>query len=642
MSQGYSEKDIKVLEGLDAVRKRPGMYIGSTGPRGLHHLVYEIIDNAVDEALAGWCSKIKVVIDHNNVVTVIDNGRGIPTGMHETGIATPVLVFTKLHAGGKFGGDGYKVSGGLHGVGAAVVNALSDFLEITVRRGGGEFHVRFAHGGEIDRPFERVGDSRLKGTRVRFRPDPDVFGEQKISYSTIVSRCRELAFLVSGITFEVVDKRGDERHSQTFCFDGGIADFVDYLNEGKPTLHKPIHFKDTVDEIAVEIAFQYNDGYSESVSSFVNCIPTAEGGYHETGFRAAHTRLMNDYARRLGVWKKKENLSGEDLREGMMAVIALRMADVEFEGQTKTKLGNSEARTAVESVLNTHLGALLEENPDLATKLLERASKACQAREAARKVRDATRQQGKDRSFRTSLDGKLTRCSSRTAELCELFIVEGDSAGGSAKQGRDRRFQAILPLRGKPLNTERAPLHKILKNAEIASIVQSLGCGIGPEFDLDALRYHHIVLLSDADDDGAHIRCLLLTFFYRFMRPLITTGKIYIACPPLYKITAKRKAEYAWLMDEMLKSKQRLGRGAVVQRFKGLGEMDAQQLWETTMNPETRNMLRVTIDDAANAEKHVGILMGNQSDIRRDWIVENVEFGDSDPGAPPEIEPKSE
>ncbi|MCA9520456.1 MAG: DNA gyrase subunit B [Myxococcales bacterium] len=590
------------------------------------HCVWEIVDNAVDEALAGFCDEIRVILDADNVVTVIDNGRGIPTGMHATGVPTPVLVYTKLHAGGKFGGGGYSVSGGLHGVGAAVVNALSEWVELTIFRNGTTHRVTFSEGGSTVSELEALGSTRKRGTTVRFKPDVQIFGRQKFVFGTFINRCRELAFLVPGLTFRLEDRTREEPLRAEFKFDGGIADFVRFMNESRVVAHDPIHFKGQVDEISVEVALQYNEGYAETILSFVNCINTVEGGFHETGFKSAHTRVMNEYARRLGIWKKKDNLSGEDLREGMMAVISLRMPEVEFEGQTKTKLGNSEARTAVEQVVADHLAAFLEENPDLATGLLERASRACEAREKARKVREATRA-GKDKGFKASLDGKLTRCASRTPERCELFIVEGDSAGGSAKQGRDREFQAILPLRGKPLNTERAPLEKILKNNEISSIVQTLGTGIGQDFSLQQLRYHKIVLLSDADDDGAHIRCLLLTFFYRFMRPLITNGMIYIACPPLFRIFTKSSSRYAWTTQEMQETKGKMGRHASVQRFKGLGEMNADQLWDTTLNPESRTLMQVTIDDASNAERYVSILMGSHSEPRRDWIVENVEFG---------------
>jgi topoisomerase IV subunit B len=628
----YTEQDIRVLEGLEAVRKRPGMYIGSTGTRGLHHLVDEVVDNAVDEALAGACTEIRLRLDPGNVVTVRDNGRGIPTGMHETGMPTPQVVFTKLHAGGKFGGSSYKVSGGLHGVGAAVVNALSDWLEVEIARGGKLYRQRFERGGKLAGPLQEHGPARRTGTTVRFHPDPLIFGTQELSYRTIADRLRELAFLNAGLALCIEDKRGEER-SETFCFQGGLRELVEYLNEGKTTLHRPVFFSGESGGIQVDVALQYSDAYSETVLSFVNCICTVEGGYHEVGFRTAQTRVMNDYARKLGVWRRKENLAGEDLREGLMAVLSLKMSDTEFEGQTKTKLGNTEARAAVEAVVGPHLAAFLEENPEVARTLLEKASSARTAREAARKVREATRETKKGAVSRTSLEGKLTRCASRIPSECELFIVEGDSAGGNAKQGRDRKIQAILPLRGKPLNTERAPLSKILKNKEFTAVIQALGAGIQPDFDLTRCRYGKVILLADADEDGAHIRCLLLTFFYRFMRPLITGGRVYIARPPLYKIESGRgsgrKVQYAWSSEEMERLVRRLGKPSL-QRYKGLGEMDAHQLWETTMNPETRTLLQVTIEDGAAAERQVSILMGDEAAARRAFIVDNVHFGVSE------------
>jgi topoisomerase-4 subunit B len=636
------------------------MYIGSTGPRGLHHLVYEIVDNAVDEALAGHCKEIEVRLEPDDVVQIRDDGRGIPTGIHpELGIPTPEVVFTKLHAGGKFGGGSYKVSGGLHGVGASVVNALSSSFEVEIWRDGQAYRQTFSR-GERTTGLEEIGKTRRRGTQIRFRPDDEIFAATRFKVETLANRLREMAFLIPGLSIRLVDRRPvkesaaplasplaegeeeavvvDERFDTTFAFPGGVLDFVTYLNENRGTAHKPVIFKGVAAGIEVEVAFQYNDGYTESINSFVNCINTVEGGMHETGFKVAHTRVMNEYARRHGIWKQKGNLTGDDVREGLMAVLNLRMSHVEFEGQTKTKLGNPEARGAVEEVVTQHLAAFLEENPDIAKAILDKAARASKARKAARKAREAVRT-GKSSRLRTSLDGKLTRCVSRKVSECELFIVEGDSAGGSAKLARDRMTQAILPLKGKPLNTERATLAKVLANKEILAIVQAIDAGIGSEFDLTEANYGRVIVLADADDDGAHIRCLLLTFFYRFMRPLLTAGCIYIAQPPLFKIERriKRKTEhkYAWSQRELEAVLDKWGRNSVVQRFKGLGEMDPEQLWSTTMNPTTRTLVRVGIEDAATAEHQVTVLMGNRAEPRKAWIVDNVTFGDKN-GAPEE------
>jgi topoisomerase IV subunit B len=649
VTENYGAGDIRVLEGLEAVRLRPGMYIGSTGTRGLHHLVYEIVDNAVDEALAGHCSNIDVRIESDGSMYIRDDGRGIPTGMHSTGIPTPEVVFTKLHAGGKFGGSGYKVSGGLHGVGASVVNALSVWLEVEICRDGKCFRQRFER-GVPKTSLEEQGNTRRRGTTVRFQPDTQIFSTTKYSVETLANRLRELAFLNSGLTIRLADHRVDvasslelegeaeetssERFDEAYDYPGGIGDFVAYMNEGKQTFHEPIVFSGKSGDIEVEVAFQYTDAYSESVNSFVNCINTAEGGQHETGFRTAHTRVMNDYARRLGVWKMKGNLTGDDVREGLMAVLNLRMSHVEFEGQTKSKLGNPEARSAVEEVVSQHFAAFLEENPKVSKRLLENAARAAKARSAARKARAAVRT-GKTSRGHTSLDGKLTRCSSKKVEENELFIVEGDSAGGSAKQARNRVHQAILPLRGKPLNTEKATLAKVLANKEILAIVQAVGAGIAGDFSLEDANYGRIIVLADADDDGAHIKCLLLTFFYRFMRPLLTAGRIYVAQPPLFKIErkSKRKIEmkYAWTPEELSKISAKWGKSSTIQRFKGLGEMNPDQLWDTTMNPDTRTLVRVTIEDAASAEKQVTVLMGSRAEPRKNWITANVHFGEDDP-----------
>ena len=636
----YTEAQIKVLEGLEAVRLRPGMYIGSTGPRGLHHLVSELVDNAVDEALAGYCGLIDVVVEPDDVVMVSDDGRGIPVGMHpDAGIPTPQVVYTKLHAGGKFGGGGYKVSGGLHGVGASVVNALSEWLEVEIWRDGFAWTQRYARGVPTTGLIK--GDAtRRRGTKVRFKPDGEIFAKTRFTTEIIAKRLRELAFLNPGLKIRLRDTRplpedgseGADPYDVTFDYPGGVADFVEYLNDELDALHEPIVFSGTSNGIEVEFALQYNDGYGEAVTSFCNCIHTMEGGQHETGFKVAHTRVMNEYARKLGIWKKKDNLSGSDVREGLIAIINVRMTDAEFEGQTKTKLGNVEVRSAAEEITATHLAAYLEEHPEIARAILDKAAKASQARAAAASARKAVRT-GKSSKVKTSLDGKLTRCASKKAEENELFIVEGDSAGGSAKQGRDRVHQAILPLKGKPLNTEKATLAKVLSNKEILSIVQAIGAGIGSEFDLSEANYGRVVILADADDDGAHIRCLLLTFFYRFMKPLLAEGRIFIAQPPLYKaerkVRNKLEEVYAWT-DEGLQDvlKKWRTKSVVIQRYKGLGEMDPKQLWETTMNPETRTLLKVTLDEAALAERQVRVLMGSKSEPRKHWIIEHVHFGD--------------
>ncbi len=563
-------------------------------------------------------------------MTVRDDGRGIPVDMHpKYKVSAATLVFTKLHAGGKFDSDVYKVSGGLHGVGASVVNALSEYMEVTIWRQKQIWTQRFERGKAMDK-LTASGNTRMTGTMVKFRPDAEIFSSTKYVFETLSNRMKELAFLNAGLSIKLIDARG-ERVEVEHKYDGGLIQFVDYLNEGRHTMGPCVMFTDKLDHIEVDCAFQYHTDYAETLNSFVNCICTVEGGMHETGFRSAHTRVMNEYARKLGVWKKKDNLTGDDLREGLTCVLSVRMGgEVQFEGQTKTKLGNPEARTVVEQIVNKHLGIFLEENPKIARDILDKAAKAASARKAARKARDAMRQ-GNKTAGRTSLDGKLTRCSTRDPMQRELFIVEGDSAGGSAKQARDRRTQAILPLRGKPLNTERANLARVLKNKEIMAIVQAIGAGVGSEFNIDDAQYGRVVILADADDDGAHIRCLLLTFFYRFMRELVTSGRVYIAQPPLYKLTVGKKkpiTRYAWTDEERDKALAlKKMQGAEVQRFKGLGEMAAQQLWDTTMNPETRTMLRVDIDDTMTAEHSVTVLMGDGAAARREWIVDHVAFG---------------
>ena len=639
----YGASAIKVLEGLEAVRKRPGMYIGSTSARGLHHLVWEIVDNAVDEALAGHCRNIEIALLDDDVVSVTDDGRGVPVEIHpQYGVSAATLVFTKLHAGAKFENQAYKVSGGLHGVGASVVNALSQWMEVTIWREGQVWRQRFER-GEPKGVLTAGERTRKRGTRVVFRPDTEIFPDTTYHFETLQNRFREMAFLNGGLRLVVTDQRtrpeGEVPPSSEFCYEGGISSFVAYLNEGRHVLHPIIAFRDTMDNIEVEVALQYHTDYSESVASFVNCIGTVEGGTHETGFKLAHTRVMNEYGRKLGVWKKKENLTGEDLREGLTCILSVRMGEVQFEGQTKGKLGSPEARAAVEKVVDKHLATYLEEHPDIAREVLDKASKAAAARDAARKARAAVRS-GDKGGGRTSLEGKLTRCTTRDPMERELFLVEGDSAGGSAKQARDSRTQAILPLRGKPLNTERAPLAKVLQNKEILAITQAIGAGVGTDFALDDAQYGRVVILADADDDGAHIRCLLLTFFYRFMRELVRGGRVYIAQPPLYRVTwgvKSVKDRYAWTDGELkrLLDSKAQGRGKPdVQRFKGLGEMAATQLWDTTMNPETRTLKRVELEDAAAAEHHVTVLMGEGTEARRNWITENVPFGIDEPPVP--------
>ncbi|MCK6076453.1 DNA topoisomerase IV subunit B [Paenibacillus silvae] len=638
VASGYDADDIQVLEGLVAVRKRPGMYIGSTSTSGLHHLVWEIVDNAVDEHLAKFCSKIDITLHKDGSVTVQDNGRGIPTGIHKTGIPTPQVVFTILHAGGKFGGSGYKKSGGLHGVGASVTNALSEWLEVEIFRDGKIHRQRFEywqdkkgveHVGEPVSGLEVIGNTNKTGTKVTFKPDIRVFQNGiQLNYDTLAERLQEIAFLNSGLKIVLKDERSG--HQDEFMYEGGASQFVEYLNENKDVLHDVIHFYAEKDDIEVEIAIQYNAGYTETIASFVNSIPTRGGGTHETGFRAAYTRVMNDYARRTSMIKEKDkNLEGNDLREGMMAVISVKMSEVEFVGQTKDQLGSATARSAVDSVVSDNIQRFLEENPQVAQTLIRKAVQASKAREAARKARDEMRS-GKKRSESSNLNGKLTPAQSKDFTRNELFIVEGDSAGGSAKQGRDSKIQAILPLKGKPLNPEKSKLADILKNEEYRAITAAIGAGIGTEFAVEDSNYSKIIIMTDADTDGAHIQVLLLTFFYRYMKPLIDAGKVYIAQPPLYKLTRKSgkmaTVRYAWTDEELANYMKEFGNNVELQRYKGLGEMNPDQLWETTMNPETRSMLKVEIVDAAKAERRVSTLMGDKVDPRKRWIVENVDF----------------
>ncbi|SYX86988.1 DNA gyrase (subunit B) [Paenibacillus alvei] len=623
----YDESQIQVLEGLEAVRKRPGMYIGSTSAKGLHHLVWEVVDNSIDEALAGYCTKIEVTVHEDNSITVVDNGRGIPVGIQEKMKRPAVeVVMTVLHAGGKFGGEGYKVSGGLHGVGVSVVNALSSSLIVTVKRDG-HIHQQEYHRGVPQADLEIIGDTEETGTTIRFQPDPEVFTETTVyEYDTLLSRIRELAFLNKGIQMVLTDERTG--HSETFKYDGGIKEFVEYLNRNREKMHEqPIYVEGSKDNITCEIALQYNDSYTENIYSFANNIHTHEGGTHESGFKSALTRIINDYARKMNLMKdNNSNLSGDDVREGLTAIISVKIPEPQFEGQTKTKLGNSEVRSIVESVFSEKFMEFLNENPMISKKVVEKGMQASRAREAARRARELTRR--KSALEVSSLPGKLADCSSKDAAHCELFIVEGDSAGGSAKQGRDRHFQAILPLKGKILNVEKSRLDKILSNAEIRAIITALGTGIGEDFDLEKARYHKIVIMTDADVDGAHIRTLLLTFFYRYMRKLIEAGYVYIAQPPLYKIERNKIVRYADSDKQKDEIIAEFGEGVKinVQRYKGLGEMNAEQLWETTMDPESRKMLQVSFDDAKMADDVFDTLMGDNVEPRRDFIQRHAKF----------------
>ncbi|MBU8905752.1 DNA topoisomerase (ATP-hydrolyzing) subunit B [Desertibacillus haloalkaliphilus] len=624
----YDESQIQVLEGLEAVRKRPGMYIGSTSARGLHHLVWEIVDNSIDEAMAGYCDTITVTIEEDNSITVEDNGRGIPVGIHEKmGRPAVEVIMTVLHAGGKFGGGGYKVSGGLHGVGASVVNALSTELEVEVHREGNIYYQRFERGiPQAD--LKIIGATEKRGTKIRFKPDPEIFTETtEYEYDMLTSRLRELAFLNRGLTIKTIDNRPDGQKND-YYYEGGIASFVEHLNRSKEALHEPPIFIEAEREsIQVEIAVQYNDGFSGNIYSFANNINTHEGGTHESGFKTGLTRVINDYARKNNLFKENDpNLSGDDVREGLVAIISVKIPDPQFEGQTKTKLGNSEARTITDSLFTEHFSRFLIENPVVAKKIVEKGLMASRAREAAKKARELTRR--KSALEVSSLPGKLADCSSRDASISEIYIVEGDSAGGSAKQGRDRHFQAILPLRGKIINVEKARLDKILANNEIRAIITALGTGIGDEFDIEKARYQKIIIMTDADVDGAHIRTLILTFFYRYMRELIEKGYVYIAQPPLYKISQGKTVHYAYNDKEMENIYSTLSETPKpgLQRYKGLGEMNPAQLWETTMDPETRTLLQVTLEDAMKADEIFEVLMGDRVEPRRDFIQENAQY----------------
>ncbi len=627
----YNETNIQILEGLEAVRKRPGMYIGSTDYRGLHHLVWEIVDNAIDEALAGYGTKIEVYICKDNSIKVVDHGRGMPTGIHASNKPTPEVILTVLHAGGKFSADGgYKTSGGLHGVGASVVNALSSWLEVTIHRDGEIYQQRFEDGANIIHDAKIIGKTKETGTTIHFLPNANIFSTTEYTYSTIRDRLMESAFLLKGICIEIHDERSGK--SETFQYENGLEAFIEYINVQKDTLHQTVSIEGINNEIGVEIALQFTASYHETTMSFVNLVRTGDGGTHETGFRTAMTKTFNEYARKYGLLKDKDkNLEGNDVREGLSAIISLKVPEnyLQFEGQTKSKLGTPEARNVVDSVVYEKLSFYLEENKTIADSLVKKMIKAAQVREAARKARENARK-GKGTKQERILSGKLAPAQSKNKKKNELYLVEGDSAGGSAKQGRDRKYQAILPLRGKVINTQKAALSDILKNEEIATMINTIGAGIGADFNENDVNYNKIIIMTDADTDGAHIQILLLTFFYRYMRELIQAGKVYIALPPLYKVSKKvgKKEQliYCWEDYELEEAKKKIGKGYYIQRYKGLGEMNADQLWETTMDPETRTLIQVSIEDAALVEHRVSVLMGDKVEPRREWIEENVKF----------------
>ena len=623
----YDESSIKILEGLEAVRKRPGMYIGSTDKRGLHHLVWEIVDNGIDEVINGYGNHIKVIIHDDGSVSVSDEGRGVPVGMHESGKSTPEVIYTVLHAGGKFQEGGYKVSGGLHGVGASVVNALSKWMKVTISRDGGKYEISFKDGGKVDSPLKQIGTTNKTGTTVRFMPDDTIFSTTHFSFTTICERMQESAFLLKGLSATVIDE--EDKKEATYCYEKGLEEFVLYLTEGKKLLHNVVGFEGVKDKIDVAFAFGYTDSYNENVVSFVNNVKTADGGSHEVGLKTALTKVFNDYARSNGYLKAKDkNFEGTDVREGLTVILSLKIPEdlLQFEGQTKGKLGTPIAKTVVEQIVYEKMQYFLEENKAVATEIINKALKGKAAREAARKAREEARKGKAKNSKEKNLSDKLAPATKKDPKKNELFIVEGDSAGGSAKTGRERSYQAILPLRGKVLNTERCTTDEAYKNAEINTLIYTIGAGCGSDFHIDDCNYDKIIIMTDADDDGCHIQVLLVTFFYRYMRPLIESGKVYIANPPLYKIVFNKKEEVYAYSDEELKELTRDRKIEDLQRYKGLGEMDATQLWETTMDPEKRSLIRVKITDVALAEKRVSILMGDKVEPRKDWIEENVDF----------------
>ncbi len=625
-TSNYDENSIKILEGLEAVRKRPGMYIGSTDKRGLHHLVWEIVDNGVDEALNGYGDHLKIVLHKDGSISVTDSGRGIPTGMHSSGKSTPEVIYTVLHAGGKFSEGGYKVSGGLHGVGASVVNALSSWLEVTTRYNGYEYFISFKDGGHIDQKLKKLGATNKTGTTVRFMPDKEIFSTTTFNFSTICERMQECAFLINGLTIEIIDEI--ENKEERYLYKNGLESFCKYLNEGKNTLHKVLCFDSSKYNVNVSVALQYTDSYSDNIVSFVNNVKTTDGGTHEVGFKTAITKVLNDYAKENGFIKAREkSFEGTDVREGLTAIISVQIPEdiLQFEGQTKSKLGTPIARSIVEAITTEQLKFFLEENKSVATMIVNKALKGKAAREAARKAREETRKGKDSKKLEKILSGKLTPAQTKDKKVKELFIVEGDSAGGSAKQGRNRKTQAILPLRGKVINTEKAKIEDIFKNEEINTLIHTVGAGYGSNFNVKDINYDKVIIMTDADDDGAHIQCLLLTFFYRYMKPLIEEGHLYIAMPPLYKVTLANKEHYLWTNEE-LKELTKGKNNYKIQRYKGLGEMNAHQLWETTMDPDRRSLVKVDIEDVALAEKRVSVLMGDSVEPRKNWINENVVF----------------
>src|SRR5574344_1622142 len=623
----YDESSIKILEGLEAVRKRPGMYIGSTDKRGLHHLVWEIVDNSIDEVINGFGNHIKIILYKDGSLSVEDEGRGVPVGMHSSGMSTPEVIYTVLHAGGKFETAGYKVSGGLHGVGGSVVNALSEWMEVNIKRDGYEHYIKFSNGGNVEVPLQKLGKTTKTGTKVRFKPDKKIFTTTAFSFSTICERVQEDAFLIRGLTVDVIDETTGKE--ETYYYENGIKSFVEYLNEDKTPLHDVVHFIGTKDGMNIEVAFQYTDTYNENLVSFVNNVKTVDGGTHEVGFKTALTKVYNDYARKNGYLRPKDsNLEGNDTREGLTAIISLQIPEeiLQFEGQTKGKLGTPEARPAVENLVTEKLQYFLEENAGIAAEILGKMVKSKSVREAARKARDDARNGKAKSKIEKNLSGKLAPAHSKNPKINELFLVEGDSAGGSAKGGRDRKFQAILPLRGKVINTAKASMEDIIKNEEINTMIYTIGAGYGSDFEVKDSNYDKIIIMTDADVDGSHIQILLLTFFYYYMRGLLEEGKLYIALPPLYKIDYGKKHVYAYTDDELDEIKKNSKTKYTVQRYKGLGEMNADQLWETTMNPDTRTLIRVGIKDAALADKRVSVLMGDNVEPRKNWIEENVVF----------------